>query len=102
MDRRDGTAWRALPHECGVDANDEDLCIWYHRGQAHAKQRNRDVEALQVEGEESAGKYGKESITARCRVPLAPRNEPEERERDNAAEERDDRGAPTGELCQRG
>jgi hypothetical protein len=49
------------------------------------------VEALQVEGEESAGKYGKESITARCRVPFAPRNEPEERERDNAAEECDDR-----------
>jgi hypothetical protein len=48
------------------------------------------VEALQVEGEESAGKNGEEPITARCRVPFAPRNEPEERKGDGTAEEGDD------------
>jgi hypothetical protein len=60
------------------------------------------VEALQVKGEESTGEYGEKPIAARCRMAFTPRNEPEKRERDGTAEERDDRRATTGELCQRG
>jgi hypothetical protein len=89
-DRRDGTAWRALPHECGVDANDEDLRVRHYRRQADAKQRNRDVEALQVEREEPAGEYGEESIAPIGRVPFAACNEPEERQGYRPAKERDD------------
>jgi hypothetical protein len=46
------------------------------------------VEALQVEGEEPTGEYGEEPIAPIGRVPFAACNEPEEGERDYAAEER--------------
>jgi hypothetical protein len=50
------------------------------------------VETLQVKGEEPAGEYGEESIATARRVPFAACDEPEEGERDYAAEEGDDGG----------
>jgi hypothetical protein len=47
------------------------------------------VEALQIKGEEPAGKYGEKSIATARRVPLPACDEPEEREGDDTTEERD-------------
>jgi hypothetical protein len=91
-DRRNGTAWRALTHECGVNANDEDLRVRDNRRQANAEQRNRDVEALQVESEECTSSHGEEPIATARSVPLTACDEPEERKRYRPAKEGDNGG----------
>jgi hypothetical protein len=47
------------------------------------------MEALQVKGEEPAGEDGEKSIATARRVPFTACDEPEEREGDDTAEERD-------------
>jgi hypothetical protein len=50
------------------------------------------MEALQVEGEEPTGKEGETSVAARWRMTFAAGKEHKEREGEDSAEERHDRG----------